>query len=302
METYRAGASAYAAGEYKDAIDAFLQADAVIQNPSFAFNISLAYEQMGDRSLALRWAREYLRRSPDAPERADTERRIASFEAHLRERGVMQVTVVTSPPGATVSVDGRSVGLSPWTGDVTMGDHWIRLDHPQHREHEQQLSVGAHASTIEVTLRSAPPAAESSSPPSSPSPTADLSDANHTRVSSPMAPTDGEPTFGPLLPIGLAVGGVGLVGLGVSAGLEAARANAERSARDAVVQLDAAHHAGRMETFELAARVTLGVGAGLAVLGAVLSTVELASADDDGSHASLELGCSAAACGVGGAF
>src|ERR1043165_1364229 len=69
-KTYQAGAQAYAAGRFKDAIDLFLEAARIAPNPAFSYNVGLAYEQLGDADNALRWYRDYLRELPDAQEKA----------------------------------------------------------------------------------------------------------------------------------------------------------------------------------------------------------------------------------------
>src|SRR4051812_2701284 len=69
-ERFKQGAQAYSEGRYKDAIDLFLDADRLAPNPAFAYNIGLAYEELGDATNALRWYRSYLRDLPGAPDQA----------------------------------------------------------------------------------------------------------------------------------------------------------------------------------------------------------------------------------------
>src|SRR6185295_19141018 len=92
-DRFRQGAQAYSEGRFKDAIDLFFDADRLAPNPAFAYNIGLAYEELGDAANALRWYRSYLRDLPGAPDQAEVEPRIAAAEKHLRDRGVQQVTV-----------------------------------------------------------------------------------------------------------------------------------------------------------------------------------------------------------------
>ena len=66
---YQQGAEAYAAGHFKDAVDLFLAADQLANSATLSFNIARAYEKLHDDAGALRWYRDYLRRSPNANHR-----------------------------------------------------------------------------------------------------------------------------------------------------------------------------------------------------------------------------------------
>src|SRR5262249_30798358 len=49
-EKYRAGAAAYKAGHYKDAIDLFLDANRLSPSAALSFDVARAYEKLGDAS------------------------------------------------------------------------------------------------------------------------------------------------------------------------------------------------------------------------------------------------------------
>jgi tetratricopeptide (TPR) repeat protein len=59
---YERGAAAYSAGRFKDAIDLFLQADALASSAALSFNIARAYEKIGDDAASLQWYRDFRRR------------------------------------------------------------------------------------------------------------------------------------------------------------------------------------------------------------------------------------------------
>jgi tetratricopeptide (TPR) repeat protein len=99
--------------KYKDAIDAFLEANRLFPSPTLSFNAAKAYEKMGDSAGALRFYRDYLRRKPDASDLADVEKSIGRYERALQDKGVQQVTVLSSPEGALVIVDDRPMGVTP---------------------------------------------------------------------------------------------------------------------------------------------------------------------------------------------
>ncbi|MCA9625949.1 MAG: PEGA domain-containing protein, partial [Myxococcales bacterium] len=165
-QLFEQGAQAYAQKHYKDAIDLFLSADRLVQSPAFPYNIAKAYREMGDTANALRWAREYLRRSPEAANRDEVEGDISRYEVRLAEKGVMQLTVRSSPSGATVLINGEPVGVTPWTGERVPGAINVLLRLRGYEERAQTLDLGAEH-TLDVTV---PLEAESATPPP-PSPT-----------------------------------------------------------------------------------------------------------------------------------
>src|ERR1043165_8905910 len=124
---YQAGVEAYERKRYKDAVDLFLAADRLAPSAPLSFNIARAYERLGDDSSALRWYRDYLRRNPAAPNAEEGQKTILKFAAALAKKGVQQVSISSTPTGATVSVDEQPVGVTPWTGDLTPGKHHVLL-------------------------------------------------------------------------------------------------------------------------------------------------------------------------------
>jgi hypothetical protein len=123
MRRFGEGVAAYERRRYDEAIERFQQADRVATSPAFAYNIALAFERKGDDAQALRWSREYLRRDPGAQDRAELEVSIREYERRLAERGLMQVTITSSPVGASLAIDGEPVGVTPWTGEMAPGPH-----------------------------------------------------------------------------------------------------------------------------------------------------------------------------------
>src|SRR5436190_615806 len=70
---FKAGATAYREARYKEAIDLFLAANRLDPHPELIFNVGQAFEKLGDVPNALRSYREYLRKLPDAGDRATVE-------------------------------------------------------------------------------------------------------------------------------------------------------------------------------------------------------------------------------------
>jgi tetratricopeptide (TPR) repeat protein len=278
-KTYQAGAQAYAEGRFKDAIDLFLEAARIAPNPAFSYNIGLAYEQLGDPDNALRWYRDYLRELPKAPDRAEIEPRILEAERRLRERGVQQITILSTPEGATVAVDGKPVGVTPWTGELTPGRHKLTLMLRNYADAEQAFELPSdHAIDVAVALTEARREAPVSKP------------ATPDVIAAPEAGGTG---IRPLTWVAL---GVGAAGLGVALGFELARAGAVESAREAPTNVAGKEEYDRAKSLETPAWISAGIGAAFAVAGGVLLYLDLTSGHSRGPTA--RVGCSPASCGM----
>lgn len=78
---YATGTAHFQAGRHADALAAFDQAYKLDPAPVLLYNIARCHEEMGDVEQARTNFRLYLKRVPDAPDRADVERRIRVMEA-----------------------------------------------------------------------------------------------------------------------------------------------------------------------------------------------------------------------------
>jgi hypothetical protein len=285
MKQYEDGERAFKQRRYKDAIDLFLSADRTVHNPAFAFNVSLAYEEMGDVAAALRWAREYLVRAPSAGNRAETEERIRRFERRLQEKGVQQLTVRSEPSGATLTIDDRPVGVTPWTGELVPGAHGLTLSLRGYDDKQQQVELATDRSLdAMVTLE---PSRAVSPPPAPPPP------APRPAPRRPVPRDAGSPTVQPWTISALAAG---VAGIGVGVGLEIARANAEEDALSAPTQVEAAEAVDRMESMQLGSRIAFGVGGGLLLLGGILLIVDLTAEPEPNAPAAAS--CRSGVCGA----
>src|SRR5262249_4852853 len=149
---------AYKQGHFKDAIDRFLEADRLAPSAPLSFNIARGYEKIGDGAGALRWYRDYLRRDPGAKNAPDVQKIVKDLQQALAQRGMQQLTVLSSPPGATVSIDGRPVGVTPFTGEFPPGQHQVDFALRGYADVSQQLDLPA-AEARDVIVRLEPSAA-----------------------------------------------------------------------------------------------------------------------------------------------
>jgi tetratricopeptide (TPR) repeat protein len=255
---YERGAQAYAAGRFKDAIDLFLQADELAPSAALSFNIARGYEKIGDDAASLQWYRDFRRRAPDAPNALEVERRIEQLEGVLAAKGLQQLTVFSTPTGATVVVDGQPVGVTPFTGQLPPGKHQLTLRLKGYSETEQVVELGAeHARDLTVPLSLAP--AQAASQPS-------------TGQANGASDRDSGPRFGVWPYVVLGAGAASLAG---ALGFELARRSAEDSAKQDSTQIGYHDKLDKMEQHQTTARILAIAGGALVLTGGTLLLLDL---------------------------
>jgi tetratricopeptide (TPR) repeat protein len=261
---FEAGVAAYEEGRYREAVERFKEADELAPSPLLSFNIAKVYERMADNRSALASYRTYLRRLPQADNRTLVEERIAALEQALQANGVQQVTVLSLPTSATVSIDNVARGVTPWTGELIPGPHTLTLRLRGYHESVSEIELPAdHAVDIENSLVAGSDAQVTPPPPAeAPAP-----------ANAPVAP-------GPAAPMVEASGAIphwwtwamfgGSAAAFVGAGVfELSRSNLEDEARAAEVQIVHRQKYEAMHGRETTARVFLGVGVVAAIAGGV---------------------------------
>jgi tetratricopeptide (TPR) repeat protein len=287
---FAAGAQAYREARYKDAIDLFLEANRLDPHADLVFNVGQAYEKLGDAANALRSYREYLRLSPGASDRATVEASIRNLETRLRERGVQQVSVFSTPAGATLLLDGAAVGATPWTGEIAPGRHVAVLRATGYPDMAKEfVLMGDRAMDLDVTMSVAvagsaavalaPQASPAVPPPAEPPRTA-LPEPKRT-----------------VAPWTIAALAVGVVSLGTSLGLEFARKNAANEATSDPTQTGYHNALDTMTTYQTAARAMVGVGAVVTAGGVVLLALDLRGSSSP-APTKVGVSCFAGACGA----
>jgi tetratricopeptide (TPR) repeat protein len=154
---FEKGVNAYREGRYYDAVDIFLETNRLYPDPKLSFNVGKAFEGMGNQAGALRYYREYLRRSPDASDAQEVESHVHQLEQVLSQKGLQQLTVLSSPDGATVKLDGQAVGVTPWTGESFAGKHRIVVEAANYQRHEGIIEIDPHrARDFNIELQKEP--------------------------------------------------------------------------------------------------------------------------------------------------
>lgn len=238
---YQQGVEAYQAEHYAEAVRLFLEADSIAPSAALSYNIARAYEKLSDDAQTLRWYRNYLRLSPRAANADEVQKYVRTLSAALAKKGIQQLTVLSTPSGATLTIDGNPVGVTPLTLELPPGKHSALLSARGYVDVVTDFQLTAAAPLdLPVTLPAAPAA---------------------------PAPVEGARRFGivPWVTLGAAA-----ACLGGAVVFEMSRRSAESSAENQVVQLDYERDVDRMNNRQTGARVLLGVGSALAVTGAAL--------------------------------
>jgi tetratricopeptide (TPR) repeat protein len=257
---YEQGVDAYRADRYADAVRLFLEADAISPSAALSYNIARAYEKLEDDAQTLRWYRNYLRLNPEAPNAAQVREFVRTLAEALAKKGIQQLTILSTPVGATVSIDGSPLGVTPLTVELSPGRHTALLTLRGFSDAQTHFDLPA-ASPLDlpVQLKPAPLAVKSSS-----------------------APVNRGRRFGVAPYITL---GVGAALLGGAAAFELSRRSAQSAAKNDNVQLDYQRDVDAMNSRQTTARVLLGVGGVVAITGATLLVLDTRLAPE--THASV---------------
>lgn len=272
---FERGVALYRDEHYKEALNYFVGAQNLYANTTLTFNIARTCERLRDVPCALRNFREYRRKAQDAKDLDEVEQHIAALERDIARDGVQQVTLFSEPAGAKLSVDGVEKGPTPWTGELTPGQHSAVITQPGFDDALFAFVVdAAHAADLTYDLRPARPPTEAR-----PAPAPAQAQPVATAVARVQPPTpvaapapDRHAQITPLTWVAL---GSGVLALGTAGVLESLRASRESDVRDQVTQLDREAAYESMKNYQKAARITAGAGLALSAVGFTLLALDL---------------------------
>jgi hypothetical protein len=257
---YEQGVAAYLGEHYAEAVRFFLEADAIEPSAALSFNIARAYERLDDDAATLRWYRNYVRLAPQGPKVSEVQESIHRLAAALAKKGIQQVTVQSTPTGATVAIDERALGVTPLTVELAPGSHHVLLTLRSFSDLAQDFTLEA-STPLDVSL-------DLKAAPSAPPPVA----ASVPVATKAPPPKDAGRHFGVVPWIALGAGAVALAGAAV---FEVRRRSAETAAQQDTTQLAAQDDLDTRNSRQTTARIFLGVGGVLVVTGALLVVLEL---------------------------
>jgi tetratricopeptide (TPR) repeat protein len=284
-DLYEKGARAYRERRFEAAIEQFLAADRLAPRAPLAFNVARAYEKLEQPARALQYYRDYLERGADGSNRSEVEARVRELEATLAQRGVQQVTVVSSPPGASIRIDGQELGMTPSTFEAKLGTHEVVAEREGYEPTRLEIDLdGKKSLDLTIALRTATP------------PRQDTAAEQKTvgRKQPLDTPMGRESTSAGLQPWPWVVVGAGAASLGAAGVFELLRRDAESDAENARYQPDYHTQRERMNTHQATARVLLGVGAALALGGGLWALIEGAPAEAE--EMPVAVGCDTTVC------
>jgi len=118
-------AELFRAGQYEAALEKFTEANRLMPHPNLDVNIGRAYEKLEQFDQALIHCKIALN-APGVPEAT----RSAAQQCVERTQKLVVRPLIkfgSRPPGATIRVDGRVVGETPWRGEVEPGERTFEL-------------------------------------------------------------------------------------------------------------------------------------------------------------------------------
>jgi tetratricopeptide (TPR) repeat protein len=173
--SFRAGANAYAAGDYLAAIQALETAYELSPLPAIAFSLAqaerkqfFAKEERAHLERAVALFRRYLEQEPRGARRDDARLAIAQLEPLLGSARPVQVSplppqrptrlmIVSEVPGAVISLDEQPAAASPLIREVAPGKHRARVHAAGYVDVEREVTaVAGELLLTEVTLAERP--------------------------------------------------------------------------------------------------------------------------------------------------
>jgi tetratricopeptide (TPR) repeat protein len=105
---FTSGRQHFDLGEYRDALRDFKEGYRLKDDPVFLYNIAQCHRLLNENNEAIHAYKIYLTRAPDAPNRAEVERKIAA----LQEAVASQEKAASTPPSGVLAPD-RSATAPP---------------------------------------------------------------------------------------------------------------------------------------------------------------------------------------------
>ncbi|MBN1769671.1 MAG: PEGA domain-containing protein [Deltaproteobacteria bacterium] len=152
-ELFRRGRELYQRGRSEEALEILTQAWNLYPSWAVSNGMALCVEKLGRMDEALTIYERSLVEGGDsipADQRSQIEERVRELRRELR---LARLSVVTSPPGAAVTLDGTVLGTSPFEGNVPAGEHAIGLSLEGHDAAQRSVTLAVgETRTVDVTL------------------------------------------------------------------------------------------------------------------------------------------------------
>lgn len=182
-EAFRRGEAAYSAGNYEVAIREWKAAFEVDPRPRIQFNLSQAYERLGQLENAIAALEAFLNSGdPDDPTYSDANARLVALRQRLSNTGVI---VHGGADGGQILVDDQDWGRTPRPDkiEVTPGNHTLTIRWPDGREFRTSVFVPAgQVADVNVPAQGAQAAPSAQNGSAQPAPVSSSAPAKDRRV------------------------------------------------------------------------------------------------------------------------
>jgi hypothetical protein len=152
-ELFRRGRELYQRNRAAEAMELLQQSYELLPSWATSNGMALCADKLGNLAEALRLYERSLAEAGttiSAEQKSQLEQRIGELR---RSMSVALLSVVTSPDGAQLSLDGSPLGTTPFTGDIPSGSHTLALTLDGYVATERSITVvAAETRTVDVTL------------------------------------------------------------------------------------------------------------------------------------------------------
>jgi hypothetical protein len=198
---------------YAEACPKFVESERLDPSPSTLLNLASCWEKLGRTATA--WAT--YREAESAASAARRQDYVDAAERHARALAptLARLTVVVESPAAELQVkrDGVAVGPAEWGSAIPVdaGSHTVEAYAPGHKAWSVKIDVPHDGAQVSAPVPSLEPLPAGAAPPPA-GPTTAIAPP----PAQPVAPPSASSRGGTQRTVGLAVGGAGVVGLGLS--------------------------------------------------------------------------------------
>jgi len=148
---FRLGAEAYQRGDYKGALEKFLESNRLVANRNVTYNVARCYQELKQFPEAYRYFTLALRDEANADTRARIERELGSIR-----QNVAVLEIESQPPGATVFLDRRDLGArgnAPTSLGLKPGAYVVLAELPGYYPARVEVPALAAGESRHVTLK-----------------------------------------------------------------------------------------------------------------------------------------------------
>ena len=158
-DLFERGRALYAERKYDEALESLMQAYVLDPSPVLIYNIARIHEDKDDLENAARFFENYLKIAPRAKDRAAVKKRLAALKKAIATRPPRGfLTLSTTPPGATIRVDGLVVGQSPVSAvPLSAGRHGLEANIDGYETWRMDVAItGGRTLTLSANLSDRP--------------------------------------------------------------------------------------------------------------------------------------------------